>query len=51
MGYAILANDQYFTLLPGECRRVEMTVRIRTGIFFEKLLKAPNFALKAINVR
>ena len=51
MGCAILANDQYFTLLPGECRRVEMTVRIRTGIFFEKPLKAPNFVAKAINVR
>jgi beta-mannosidase len=51
LGYAILANDQYFTLLPGEVRKVEITLNKRTGIFFDKPVLSPEIVARALNVR
>jgi beta-mannosidase len=51
LGYAILADDQYFTLLAGEARTVKMTVRERTGLFFDKPIEKPEFILSALNAR
>ena len=49
MAYAILADDQYFTLLPGEARKVKIMLRERTGLFFERPDKMPELYAYAIN--
>ena len=49
MGYAILADDQYFTLLPRESRRLTFMLRARTGLFFDAPDKAPELIAHAIN--
>lgn len=49
MGYAILADDQYFTLLPHESRNLAFMLRARTGLFFDAPDKAPELIARAIN--
>lgn len=50
-GYAILCDDAYFTLLPGECREIKMFLRKRCGLFFDKVEALPEIEFKALNMR
>jgi beta-mannosidase len=50
MGHALLCSDSYFTLLPGESRRVEITVKKRCGLFFEPVLEEPELDLRGLNI-
>lgn len=49
LNYAILADDAYFTLLPGEERTVNLTVRKRLGLFFEKVNTEPEIIFDYLN--
>lgn len=51
MGYALLCDDSYFTLLPGESRKIKITMRKRCGIFFDGVDTIPEIELRAINMR
>ena len=48
-GCAILASDAYFTLLPGESRRVALTLKGQCGLFFEHPKVSPEIAFGALN--
>ena len=47
--YAMIASDSFFTLLPGEEKEVELTFRVRTGLFFEKPTDKPNIIFDCLN--
>ncbi len=46
--YAVLADDAYFTLLPGEEKMVSLTVRENLGLFFDKAKNAPDIVFECI---
>lgn len=50
LGHAILASDAFFTLLPGERKTVSLSVRKRTGLFFDPPTAALDLCFKALNV-
>ena len=47
--YAILADDAYFSLLPGEKKELCLTVRKRLGLFFDEPDGEANIIFKSIN--
>ena len=49
--YATLASDAYFTLLPGETRSVQLTLKKHCGLFFDHLNTLPSVAFGALNTR
>ena len=49
LGYAILADDAYFTLLPGEERSVNMIMRPCIGLFFEKTSEKARLSFRTLN--
>lgn len=51
LGYAILCDDAYFTLLPRECREINMTLKKRCGLFFSKVSNEPKLKFKFLNMR
>ena len=51
MEYAMLCDDAYFQLLPGECRKIKIMMKKRCGLFFDKTENAPRIILHALNMR
>jgi len=51
MGYALMCDDSYFTLLPGEMRKIKITMRKRCGLFFDGVDTQPEIELRALNMR
>ncbi len=49
LGYAILAEDAYFTLLPGEEKKIALTLRPRLGLFFGKPTEPPKLTFAYLN--
>ena len=47
--WAILANDAYFTLLPGQKKEVSLVARKNLGLFFDKTKEAPDIVFECIN--
>jgi len=50
MGYAILCDDLYFTLMPGESRKIKATMKKRCGLFFGDVDTLPEIIVSAINI-
>ena len=49
MEYALLCDDAYLTLLPGEEREIRMTLKKRCGLFFEHKDTPPLFKICTLN--
>lgn len=47
--YAILSEDAYFTLLPGEEKTIALTLRKRLGLFFERKDVRPEIIFEGLN--
>ena len=45
----MLCDDLYFTLMPGESRKIKAILKKRCGLFFDEVTTPPEITASALN--